>query len=262
VPCGELLATPPTSVPPPAAPGASAGAPPPPLKAGSPPPPPAAAAAAGAAPAGAAGRRLQGAKMCTQYLREIHFLKSAALMVVPPPITLPNKTRWKYEVNPCGNEFTTMTSPVDEPTWHMDVMQGGDALWCYNWTALFDPPSQPATLTLRSVADPYVAAGLATNCSFIMPRTPASYLDQGLGFLIPGVVVSTVAYFFLAGVCELSALGIGGPNKPPAGSAPLLRARAAAAAGDAPPGGPAYGTATAVELTTGRRAAPAAPGAV
>jgi hypothetical protein len=194
--------------------------------------------------------------MCTQYLREMHFLKSAALLVTPPSVLLPNKTRWVYDVNPCGNSFTTVSTPVSEAQYHTDVMQGGNAVWCYNWTAVFSPPKQPVFLSLRASGDPYTVAGLATNCSMVMPRTPHSYMDEGLGFLIPGVVLSTVAYFFLAGVCgDVSAL-LGGGARGGDASAPLLRGRAV---GAGPEEGTPYGTGTAVELTAGRRPAPAAP---
>ena len=98
--------------------------------------------------------------------------------------------------------------------------QGGDLLWCYNWTSVFLPPRTPATISLRSAADPYVVAGLSTNCSFVMPKAQRSLLKHGLGLLIPGVVVSTVAYFFLAGVCDL---GLGAASAAQrASSAPLL----------------------------------------
>ena len=61
--------------------------------------------------------------MCTQYLREMRFLQSVALEVTPPSLLLPNKTRWRYSVNPCGNSWTVATTPVDEATWHADVLQ-------------------------------------------------------------------------------------------------------------------------------------------
>ena len=61
--------------------------------------------------------------MCTQYLREMRFLQSVALEVTPPSLLLPNKTRWRYSVNPCGNSWSVATTPVDEATWHADVLQ-------------------------------------------------------------------------------------------------------------------------------------------
>ena len=181
--------------------------------------------------------------MCTQYLREMRFLQSVALEVTPPSLLLPNKTRWRYSVNPCGNSWTVATTPVDEATWHEDVMQGGDLIWCYNWTAVFMPPRTPATISLRSAADPYVAAGLATNCSFIMPRTQRSLLEHGLGLLIPGVVVSTVAYFFFAGVCDFG-LGRDSAAQRAAAAAPLMQRGAPA---------PPYGATAGVEMAGGRR---------
>jgi len=150
----------------------------------------------------AGGRRLQGEAQCTQYLREMRFLQTAALLVTPPSLTLPNKTRWHYSVDPCGNAWSVVSTPVDEATWHEDTLQGGDLLWCYNWTAVFAPPRTAATISVRSAADPFVVAGLYTGCSLEMPPTQRSLFEQGLGLLLPGLVVSTVAYFFLAGVCD------------------------------------------------------------
>jgi hypothetical protein len=74
-----------------------------------------------------------------------------------------------------------------------------------------------------------------------MPRTQRSLLEEGLGLLIPGVVISTVAYFFLAGVCDF---GLGKESAAQrAAAAPLMQRGAPAP----------YGATAGVEMAGGRR---------
>jgi len=196
-----------------------------------------------------------GSQQCPQYVRQMRFLMSAGLVVSPPSLLLPNKTHWKYDVDSCAQSYDTQEVEIDEPTYHSDVMQGDDdsMSWCANYSSLFTRPLVPAVITLRSSGDPFYVAGQVTNCSYMLPRPPLAIFERGFGLLLPGVVVTTLAYFLLAGVCDL---GLGKPR--PGDAAPLLRGRTVGAA----PG--AYGTTTALELTAGRRAtgAPDTPAAV
>ena len=207
-----------------------------------------------------------GSRKCPQYMRQVHTLASAGLVVTPPPVTMPNKTHWKYAVDTCAQSFETQEVVVDELTYHTDAMQGGgmNMAWCGNWTQLFSVPQKAAIITLRSVDDPYFVAGQATNCTFMLPRPPVAVYKQAVAFLFPGVVVATLAYFLYAGICDL---GLGGRPAPRVGNqAPLLRkAPPGEAPARAPPpvsndaAAPARAVSTAVELTSTERRVHAAP---
>ena len=202
-----------------------------------------------------------GSRKCPQYMRQVHTLASAGLVVTPPPVTMPNKTHWKYAVDTCAQSFETQEVVVDELTYHTDAMQGGsyNMAWCGNWTQLFSVPQKAAVITLRSVDDPYYVAGQATNCTFMLPRPPVAVYKQAVAYLFPGVVAATVAFFMYAGICDL---GLGKPAPRAGDQAPLLR--------KAPPGegpsvaraplpapkeeaAPSRAASTAVELTSTER---------
>jgi hypothetical protein len=199
-----------------------------------------------------------GSRKCPQYMRQIHTLSSAGLVVTPPSLEITNKTHWKYAVDSCAQSFDTQQVVVDELTYHTDVMQGDDynMAWCGNWTQIFSVPQRAAVITLRSVDDPYYVAGQVTNCTFMLPRPPVAVYKQAVAFLFPGLVVTTIAYFLYAGICDL---GLSGPVPRAGDQAPLLRR---APAGDqAKPEPVVQAVSTAVELTGKERrvAAPAPP---
>jgi hypothetical protein len=195
-----------------------------------------------------------GSRKCPQYMRQVHTLASAGLVVTPPPVTMPNKTHWKYAVDTCAQSFDTQEVVVDELTYHTDAMQGGgmNMAWCGNWTQLFSVPQKAAVITLRSVDDPYFVAGQATNCTFMLPRPPVAVYKQAVAYLFPGVVVATLAYFLYAGICDL---GLGRPAPRVGDQVPLLRkASIGEAPARAPQPAPQEGSSsTAVELTSTER---------
>jgi len=183
-------------------------------------------------------------------VRQIHFLSSAALIVTAPSRVVANKTRWRYSMDPCGLSFTTQELAIDETTLAADG-PGANPHWCSNWTgAGFTAPAQPAVLSLRSAADPYVVAGNVTQCTFALPRPRKAIVESGLGWLLPGLVSSVVGYFFFAGICDLGTAPVR------AEAAPLLRKTAAAPPAAAQPPAASYGG---MELTAGRKPPQAPP---
>lgn len=57
------------------------------------------------------------------------------------------------------------------------------APWCHSWTDYFTGPDG-ATVTVRSVQDPYAVAGNLTNCTYNFPSTPRHLTTMGIGMML------------------------------------------------------------------------------
>lgn len=77
--------------------------------------------------------------------------------------------------------------PVTEEEYEADT--GLDfALWCHNWNDFFTGPSG-ATVTVRSVQDPYAVAGNLTNCTMEFGSTPRHLTTVGVGLMLVRVAL-------------------------------------------------------------------------
>ena len=175
-------------------------------------------------------------------------------MIVGPPASLANcaavgncaeivnSTHWHYLADPCGSSYTTQRQQISAEEYDYDTRIASGA-WCRVWPDYFTPPDS-AIVTVRSVQDPYAVAGSLTNCSFSFPPTAKHVANWGIACIVPGMVISVLAYFCMAGACAMPALSA--DDFGTGAFTPLT--------GGTKNGGARYGSTQAVELAAQRAA--------
>lgn len=170
----------------------------------SPPPPPRPKPPPPAVTASARKLMSSSGKQCAMYYREMKFLTSVGMIVAPPGALLQygvNQTHWHYVPDECASQYSTVRHQISQEDFDNDVLVQ-DGAWCFRWQYYFSPPANPPPLSVRSYNDPYVVAGQLTNCTFQFPPTSRHIANVGIGLIVPGMVMSVLAYFCLAGACS------------------------------------------------------------
>lgn len=140
-------------------------------------------------------------------LQALHCPCPSFQLLVENAISSPTPSPQSYVIDPCGQKYTEFKQQITEEEYVADT--GLDyAPWCHSWPNYFTGPNG-ATVTVRSTQDPYAVAGSLTNCTFKFSSTPKHLTTLGIGLMIPGMVMSMLAYFCLAGACSMSDFGLG-----------------------------------------------------
>jgi hypothetical protein len=180
---------------------------------------------------------------CANYYRQVQFLSQVLLVATAPDERNVNwtlQTGAKY----CSSSYDYIHVPVSEAEYTEDLTTmpwpGANPAWCGAWGTLTAQRPNGTVVTMRSQYDPYVLAGMDTQCTFRFGLPKSVYRQVGVQYLLlPGFVASVLSLLTVACLVARRRASIrqAGHRKPgdegdegtPLASPPMLAAR---------PGGP------------------------
>ena len=112
----------------------------------------------------------EGVVQCRSFQRQVRYLTTLPLVATPPRKCAGKVNascgsgNWSLSIDECNLAFGMLVVDISENTFLEDRRQNGPG-WCANWGAIMGLPNA-TVVTLRSAADPFVVAGVITNCEY------------------------------------------------------------------------------------------------
>lgn len=160
----------------------------------------------------------EGQVQCRSFQRQLRYITALPLVATPPRLC-PEKVNatctgnWTLLLDNCNLEYGMVVVDVSEETYMSDRRSTSEPAWCSDWGALLPAPNVTA-VTLRSAADPYIAAGVITNCQYNFGPTAGQYAQLGVNIMAVGAALTAML------CCCLACLVYSRPDTSPMAAGP------------------------------------------
>ena len=154
---------------------------------------------------GRRSRRLLASNTCIYAAPQLQILAAAEIVAFPPPgcsgAACASLTLQTWDA--CQTAYAPVATASFLPAPYNTKPSGVDRsmmAWCQQQAQVVTLVA-PTVIALRSQADPYVAAGAETGCTYDFGFSAKQLRMIGIGCLIPGVIVTCAVYGCLLYLC-------------------------------------------------------------